>query len=215
MEQFIEALHKRLQEPLPGQRAQSRMIPELDRDVRFKIKPRPDARHGSVLLLLYPQEGAFWFPLMQRPTYEGHHSGQVSLPGGKSEPADPDRIYTALRETQEEMGIPMEEVRVLGTLSELYIPPSNFVVLPVIGYMPVPPLFVPDPLEVEQVLEVPLKDLLEENLIKFTDAPPGARFRIQTPYYPLQERVVWGATAMMLSEFIMVVEEVNEQCRLF
>ncbi|EMR03661.1 NUDIX hydrolase [Cesiribacter andamanensis] len=211
MEQFIDALRKRLQEPLPGIQAQARMTPELDRDVRFKIKARPDARRGSVLLLLYPQGGSFWFPLMQRPTYEGHHSGQVSLPGGKSEPGDPDRIYTALRETQEEMGIPMEQVQVLGTLSELYIPPSNFVVLPVIGYLPVQPLFVPDPLEVEQVLEVPLKDLLEENLIKFTDAPPGARFRIQTPYYPLQERVVWGATAMMLSEFIMVVEEVQQQ----
>lgn len=207
MEQFISALTQRLQEPLPGIRAQALMSPQLERDVRFKIKPRPDARRGSVLLLLYPQGNTLWLPLMQRPTYAGHHSGQVSLPGGKQEPNDPDRIYTALREAEEEMGIPQAEVQVLGTLSELYIPPSNFVVLPVVGYMPVPPLFVPEPTEVEQVLEVSLPDLLEENFIRFTDSPPGSLYPIRTPYYPVQERVVWGATAMILSEFVVMVNE--------
>ncbi len=183
------------------------MSPQLERDVRFKIKPRPDARQGSVLLLLYPQANMLWLPLMQRPTYNGHHSGQVSLPGGKQEPGDPDRIYTALREAEEEMGIPRVDVQVLGTLSELYIPPSNFVVLPVVGFMPSAPHFVPDPAEVEQVLEVSLPDLLTENFIKFTDTPPGSLYPISTPYYPVQERVVWGATAMILSEFVALMHE--------
>lgn len=207
MEDFISALQNRLQEPLPGLKAQARMSPRLEQDVRFKIKPRPDARQGSVLLLLYPKQGFLWFPLMQRPEYNGHHGGQVSLPGGKQEPGDPDRIYTALREADEEMGIPQAEVQVLGTLSELFIPPSNFVVLPVVGYMPAPPAFVPDPAEVAQILEVPLPDLLEENFIKFTDSPPGSSYKIRTPYYPVQERVVWGATAMILSEFVVIIHE--------
>jgi 8-oxo-dGTP pyrophosphatase MutT (NUDIX family) len=211
MEHFIEALQNRLQEPLPGLVAQARMSPQLEQDVRFKIKPRPDARKGSVLLLLYPQQHQLWLPLMQRPEYEGHHSGQVSLPGGKWEPGDPDRIYTALREAEEEMGIPSREVQVLGTLSELFIPPSNFVVLPVVGYMPAPPVFMPDPAEVDQILEVSLPDLLEENFIKFTDSPPGSLYQIRTPYYPVQERVVWGATAMILSEFVTLVQELLPQ----
>lgn len=187
------------------------MSPQLEQDVRFKIKPRPDARQGSVLLLLYPQHNALWLPLMQRPVYEGHHSGQVSLPGGKQEPGDPDRIFTALREAEEEMGIPSREVEVLGTLSELFIPPSNFVVLPVVGYMHRPPVFVPDPAEVDQILEVSLPDLLHENFIKFTDSPPGSLYPIRTPYYPVQERVVWGATAMILSEFVCLVQELLPQ----
>ena len=207
MEKFVEALKERLQQPLPGIKAQAQMSPQLEQDVRFKQQPRPDARQGSVLLLLYPHKDTIWFPLMQRPQYQGHHSGQVSLPGGKWEPGDPDRIYTALRETEEEMGIPREGVQILGSLSELYIPPSNFVVLPVVGYMPQAPTFRPDPLEVEQVLEVPLPDLLEENFIKFTDSPPGSLYKIRTPYYPVEERVVWGATAMILSEFVTLIKE--------
>lgn len=215
MEEFIEALQNRLTEPLPGLKAQALMSPQLEQDVRFKIKPRADARRGSVLLLLYPQQKTLWIPLMQRPQYKGHHSGQVSLPGGKDEPGDPDRIYTALREAEEEMGIPMQEVQVLGTLSELYIPPSNFVVLPVVGYMPTRPDFVPDPAEVEQILEVSLPDILEENFIRFTDSPPGSLYPIRTPYYPVQERVVWGATAMILSEFVSLVRELQAEYPLF
>ncbi len=215
MEDFIKALKDRLQQPLPGIKAQALMSPQLEQDVRFKIKPRPDARQGSVLLLLYPRQNTIWLPLMQRPQYEGHHSGQVSLPGGKGEPDDPDRIYTALRETEEEMGIPRQGVQILGTLSELYIPPSNFVVLPVVGYMPAAPEFKPDPAEVEQVLELSLQDLLEENFIRFTDSPPGSLYRIRTPYYPVNERVVWGATAMILSEFVSMVNEMEARHLLY
>ncbi|AHM63449.1 NTP pyrophosphohydrolase [Flammeovirgaceae bacterium 311] len=209
MEEFIHALKNRLQQPLPGIRAQALMSPQLEQDARFKLQPRPDARQGSVLLLLYPQQNTIWLPLMQRPQYQGHHSGQVSLPGGKWEPGDTDRLQTALRETEEEMGIPRQGVQILGTLSELYIPPSNFVVLPVVGYMPSAPAFVPDPAEVEQVLEVPLPDLLEENFIRFTNTPPGSLYKIRTPYYPVEERVVWGATAMILSEFVTLVNEME------
>ena len=202
---FIGKLRKQLQQSLPGQKVQAKMSPLLDEDERFVQRTRPGVRKGSVLILLYPDQNGLFVPLMVRPVYNGHHSGQISLPGGKQEPEDPDRIFTALRESHEELGIDPEKVQVLGTLTELYIPPSNFQVLPVVGWTPQKPDFVPDPVEVAAIVEVPLEQLLNNKNIKQTKRLLSTGFSFETPCYFVEEQEVWGATAMILSEFLEVV----------
>lgn len=205
METFIGKLREQLQQTLPGQKVQARMSPLLDKDERFSERFRPGVRKGSVLILMYPDGNDIYVPLMVRSVYNGHHSGQISLPGGKQEAGDPDGIFTALRESQEELGIDPERVEVLGTLTELYIPPSNFQVLPVVGWSPQRPDFVPDPVEVASLVEVPLEHLLNNRNIRQTKRLLSGGFSFDTPCYFVQEQEVWGATAMILSEFLEIV----------
>jgi len=137
---LITRLEEHLSKPLPGLEAQKRMSPEGRRNLRNGNLPEKKA---GVLILLYPEESRICFPLMRRPEYGGVHSGQISLPGGKKEDNDRNLVETALRETEEELGISAIDVQVLGSLSELYIQPSNVDVLPVVGYVKKVPNFVP------------------------------------------------------------------------
>jgi 8-oxo-dGTP pyrophosphatase MutT (NUDIX family) len=205
VERLIDHIKKSLQENLPGPEAQAHMSPMQLRDERFLEQNRPLARQGAVLLLLYPHNGRLYLPLMQRPVYEGHHSGQISLPGGKQEPEDKDKIATALREAWEEIGVEPAKVQLIGQLSELYIPPSNYQVLPVVGYTRERPNFVADPVEVAAIIEISLEELLHEKSIQQTYRTLAGGIRIKIPYYGVDEHVVWGATAMILSEFLAIV----------
>lgn len=205
MERLIEQIRERLEQSLPGPQAQARMSPMRQQDERFLQQKRPQARQGAVLLLLYPFKGRLYLPLMQRPVYKGHHSGQISLPGGKQEPEDKDKIETALREAWEEIGVEPEKVQLIGRLSELFIPPSNYQVLPVVGYTRERPRFVADPVEVAAIIEVPLDELLSEKSIQQTYRTLADGVRMKIPCYGVDEHVVWGATAMILSEFLAIV----------
>lgn len=205
MERFIEQIRERLQQNLPGPQAQAEMSPMRLQDERFLQAERPRARQGAVLLLLYPYNGRLYLPLMQRPVYKGHHSGQISLPGGKQEPEDKDKIDTALREAWEEIGVEPGKVQLIGRLSELFIPPSNYQVLPVVGFTRERPRFVADPVEVAAIIEVPLEELLSEKSIQQTYRTLTDGVRMKIPYYGVDEHVVWGATAMILSEFLAIV----------
>ncbi len=206
---FIRKLKDQLQHPLPGQEVQARMSPLSQKDERFSKGTAPGVRKGSVLILLYPDRNRWYVPLMERPVYNGHHSGQISLPGGKQEPEDPDRIFTALREAHEELGIDWSKVRVLGTLTELYVPPSNFRVLPVVGWTSQKPDFIADPHEVASIIKVPLEQLRDNRNIKQTKRLLSSGLAFQTPCYYVEEHEVWGATAMILSEFLEIVNRVE------
>src|SRR5690606_24654850 len=138
---------------------------------------------------------------MLRPDYDGVHGGQISLPGGKKEEKDKDYIATAVRETEEEIGVSAKEITVLGSLTELYVSASNIQVLPVVGFCTRPPMFIPNPYEVEEIIEVSIDDLTKEKEVKFTDISVRGH-KINSPYYHLKGKVVWGATAMILSEFV-------------
>ncbi len=206
---FIENLKEKLKEELPGVEAQLKMAPLYD-DIkqRYTQNEKP-AKRGSVLLLLYPHKNQILLPLMQRPNYDGVHSGQISFPGGKKEKDDEDLIATALRETREEIGVAEKDVRVLGSLTELFIPASNFSVLPVVGYLEHQPLFLADPYEVVKIIETNILDLLNEATVKFKKIKLFNNLEITTPYYDVQGQVVWGATAMMLSEFLKIIQKVK------
>ena len=145
--------------------------------------------------------------MMLRPDYGGPHSGQVSFPGGKKEEADKDLTATALREANEELGIPSSHVDILGNLTELFIIASNFVVQPVIGYLDFRPEFKLDPREVVEVIETPVSELLRPEIRKERPFEVGRGIEIIAPYFNINGHHVWGATAMMLNEFLTVYSE--------
>lgn len=205
---FVDRLSKRLQEPLPGRIAQELMAPKPINELRFQEDPNNPARPGGVMILLYPENGEIYLPLTKRPVYTGAHSGQVSLPGGKVEKMDRDIVHTALRETEEEIGVDNESIEVIGQLSELFIIASNFKVYPTVGVLMERPNLFPDPREVTQVLTPSLTELrdLERRSTKTMHFPP---YTIESPYFEVEGEVVWGATAMILSELVHLVDEIS------
>jgi len=208
IETFIDKLTVQLQETLPGMSAQELMMPVESTRARFDLN-KQDVNRGGVLILLYPKNGTIYLPLTQRHDYGGVHGGQVSLPGGKLEDGDDDIVETALRETYEEIGVDQRDINVIGRLTDLYIPPSNFRVTPVIGYLNQEPLFKIDSHEVKELIESPLNELLDESRRKRKDIPIRKGMRINAPYFDVNGKVVWGATAMILSEFHVLASRIN------
>lgn len=199
----VEDFRRALQEPLPGLSAQLRMAPHPRRTRPWP--PGHSPRRAGVLLLLYPRDAQWWFPLTLRTQNLATHQGQVSLPGGAWEPDDPNLQHTALRETQEELGIGPEMLQVLGKLTPLYIPPSDFCVHPFVATAEAPPLLHPDPTEVAQVIEAPLQALLDPAARRWEErVVRGVWTRV--PYFAIGENKVWGATAMVLAEFAACLE---------
>lgn len=203
---FIEWLASRLKEPLPGFQAQQEMMPTSVNGKNLTLDSTKEPNLGGVLLLLYPKNGEVYMPLMKRPEYDGVHSGQISFPGGRKEKEDADFSATALREGEEEVGIIGKDVRLLGKLSEHFITASNFKVFPSVGFLDYQPKFIPDTFEVEQVVEVSLNHLLDESNIKQKKLRIRNKYIVDTPYFDVHGHVVWGATAMMLSEFLSIIK---------
>ena len=202
-DEFTESLALKLQNPLPGDLAHARMIAQSR--LRLSMKPNERTRRSAVLILFFPYQGEVYLPLILRPAYDGVHSGQMAFPGGRYERSDESLIRTALREAQEEIGLRLTDVRVLGQLTELFIPPSNFYVQPVVACIPYRPEFYPDPREVERVLEVNLQEMTDKSIIGESEIQVRG-VTIQAPHYLVQNHKVWGATAMMISELIDVIE---------
>ena len=205
---FISELANRLKQPLPGADAQRMMMPLDSKADRFDLN-RKNARLGGVMILLYNKEGSLYLPLTQRHNYGGTHGGQVSFPGGKWEEGDPSIQYTALRETNEEIGIDHKKIKVLGKLTDLYIPPSNFRVSPFVGYIHDTPNFNIDPFEVESLIETPLSLLIKDSTIKRRNITVSGNYNLNVPFFDIENRVVWGATAMMLAEFVAIARELE------
>ena len=207
---FIDRLAARLQEPLPGLDAQLQMAP-LERRLNIKrLRIPDDARQSAVLILLYPHESRQWhLPLQVRNAYAGVHSRQIGLPGGGREHYDADYEATALRETEEEIGIPSNHIQLLGRLSPLYIPPSNYYVQPIVGAMDHIPDFEPDPSEVAELLQVPLHDFLNPANRQEVTLTNRQGNPYVVPSFQIQQRTIWGATAMMMSEFRVLVDSIE------
>lgn len=207
VDELYDQLAGRLKHPLPGPNAHDplRAIPVGATIPRFehKLPPKP----GSVLILLYEDNGSIFFPLIKRPVYLGAHSGQVSLPGGKAEPGE-NNIDTALREGEEEIGIERSAVDVVGVLSEFFVIPSNFLVTPVVAITRTRPMFRPDPKEVERILTGRLSDLLDIDAIRNKEILAAGQFRMMAPHFEIENEIVWGATAMMLNEFRMILMDI-------
>lgn len=165
-------------------------------------------KEAAVNILLYKKEDEWHLPLMVRSKNErDRHSGQISLPGGKRESYDPDFAHTALRETHEELGIDTKRIELLRELSPVYIPPSNFFVYAFVSVTHSDPLFKLQQGEAEELIEMPLQLLLD------LPEPPQTLELPQTqgvavPVIPFGDYIVWGATAMVLSEFSYLLKKV-------
>lgn len=187
---------------LPGEEAHFKLAPVVRmKELENLNIDSQNPRQAAVLAVFYPgREGETRFVLILRKTYKGVHSNQVGFPGGRVEKEDRDLAHTALRETEEEVGIPQEEVEILREMTKLYIPPSNFWVHPFMGIMKKTPVLVPQEDEVESVLEVRLEDFLHDSSMISETLSTSYAKEIQVPAFLLNDHVVWGATAMMLSE---------------
>ncbi|MBX7182377.1 MAG: CoA pyrophosphatase [Bacteroidia bacterium] len=201
----IALLKEGLKNKLPGVEAQFKMASSLRFPPDYIEQYRPKARQGSVMVLLYPIEDVIHTVLTLRTSYKGVHSGQVSFPGGKREESDENLIKTALRETWEEVGVPDYDIEVIGGLTELYIPASNFIVTPYVGIVQEKPEFQPNRREVERILEADLALLLDDKFKKQTQVKINESLTIDAPYFDIEGQVVWGATAMMLSELAELI----------
>lgn len=197
--EFIKNIVRNLQNPLPGKVAHKRMSPSH----RFPFLKSPNvlqSKRGAVLIMLYQQEDLWYFPIILRPTYDGEHSGQLSLPGGKREFQDVDYKSTALRETEEEIGINISDIEILGELSTIYIPKSNYIVHPFIGYVSSKPRFVADKKEVEKIIEISVDSLSDVSILDFFSFELNGK-QVKAPSWKIDEHKLWGATAMVLAEF--------------
>ena len=200
-EPFLRQLRIDLVHPLPGRDAQQQMAPRPRLDSSMRAEAGPESRQGGVLVLFYPHVGQIYFPLILRPTYSGVHSGQVGLPGGGYEEIDEGMEGTALRETYEEVGVHPSQVTLLGPLTPLYVYASDYLVQPFVGWTDFRPDFHPDPYEVAKLIQAPLSDFLDPGNQREEIWQLRNR-EVLVPFFDVQEQVVWGATAMILSELL-------------
>lgn len=199
---FLESISKIKNIPLPGEESQFKMAPpfrqELVRKQKIVLK---NAKKAGVLALFYPDKAQKTkFVLILRKTYKGVHSAQVAFPGGKLEAQDTTLQDTAVRETYEEVGVAINHIEVLQTLTHVYIPPSNFYVQPFVAIIKNTPKFIKQDDEVEALIEVDLKYFLDDNRVTTHKVKTSYNTDVEVPAFKLNQYVVWGATAMMLSE---------------
>lgn len=203
MNSFTEKLILRLRNELPGEKAQFRLAPE-SRPIDL---PNTSTVSAGVLILIYPNiKNELCTVFMKRPEYDGHHSAQISFPGGKYEDTDSNITETALRESHEEIGININSVEIIGKITPLFIPVSNFLVYPIIGILKTTPLFDIDRNEVDYLIECSLNRLIYAPIKQTEFNLNGNVYKV--PYYDINNEIVWGATSMILSELIDILSDV-------
>lgn len=208
-DQFINAVSKIENIPLPAEPSQFKMSPPFRQKLQEMQKDKiNDAKQAGVMALFYPNTSyKTTLALILRKTYKGVHSAQVGFPGGKLEETDFSLRDAALRETYEEIGVPIRSIEVLKKMTQVYIPPSNFFVQPYLGITPKTPKFVKQDDEVEDIIEVALNDFLDDGSIITERVSTSYKVNVDVPAFKLNGHVVWGATAMMLSEVKDLLKE--------
>jgi 8-oxo-dGTP pyrophosphatase MutT (NUDIX family) len=204
--EFCQLLTTALQSPLPGEQAHNRLSWFKRLPYKEELTLQPSYKQSAVLILLWPQNDSWRCLLIRRPDYEGVHSGQMAFPGGRKEEGDTSLLQTAIRETWEEIGVQIPENEIVGALSPLYIPVSNFLVYPFVACVSRKPVFNPAPEEVQELVDFDLFELLDETKVKRKARLMKPGLKAEAPYYDIEGREVWGATGMMLSELSDVLK---------
>lgn len=208
---LIEQIKLQIIEGLPGETAHQAMAPSNRPISSFALKDSKDHRVSSVAIVLHQNESQkVSLILIQRPHYEGAHSGQISFPGGKKDPSDFDTEYTARRECMEEVGICLDSDNCLGKLTDVFIPVSNFLVHPYLYFHAGPMEFIPDEREVSEILVVDLLHLKDPEAVSTMDIrfANGLSMR-NVPCFVFGEKKVWGATALILNELREILLRLN------
>lgn len=191
---------------LPGIEAQLKMSPNVRNPYFESQSPNEFTIKAAVLITIIIQEDSLKTVLIKRPEYNGAHSGQISFPGGKAENTDKNIFYTALREANEEIGINTENIEIIGSLTTLYVPVSNICIYPIIGLTDKSVSYNINKNEVAEVIETNIEIFLDENNIDKMSFTTN-NLEIIAPYYNVSNNKVWGATAMIISEFLEVIKE--------
>lgn len=210
IDKFFEQLSLAMRNELPGYRSQQKLEPATRKQFMSFVHNQPP-RESAVLILIFPSGDELMTVFIKRNVYDGVHSGQIAFPGGRSEEYDRDAVATALREAEEEIGIRAADVNLIGLLSPLYIPPSNFNVQPVVGFLNYEPTFKPDPAEVSGLLIVNLNKLMHQEVLQQKTITVSDGYCIQVPCYVPDSHVIWGATSMILSEFLEIVSTITNE----
>lgn len=208
-DEFLQSVSKIENIPLPAESSQFKMSPpfreKLQEQQRDAIK---NAKCAGVVALFYPDIHANTkLVLILRKTYKGVHSAQVGFPGGKLETTDLSIKHAAIRETWEEVGVPENHIEILRAMTKVYIPPSNFFVHPFIGVTRNTPNFIKQDEEVEDIIEVSLQDFISDVNVVTETVSTSYSVQVAVPAFQLNNHIVWGATAMMLSEIKDLLKE--------
>lgn len=207
---FEQRISKIKDLPLPGEASHHKMVPEFRIKELLELKDaKTPPRKAAVMALFYPNQKEETHVLfILRKTYKGVHSNQVAFPGGKAEKEDDNLMVTALRETYEEVGVHPDDIHVVKELTEIFIPPSNFEVQPFLGLYKKPKPFVIQESEVAALLEVSLVNFLSDASITTKNITTSYATNVDVPAFKLNGYIVWGATAMMLSEIKILLKQV-------
>jgi 8-oxo-dGTP pyrophosphatase MutT (NUDIX family) len=208
-QEFLRYVPKLIEARLPAFDAHLKMAPlERLESLRNSNVESGKPRIAAVMMLFYPKNDTTHLVLIVRNSYTGVHSAQIAFPGGKYELEDENFAQTALRETHEEVGIHPDKIEILKSFTALYIPPSNFMVHPFLGISKEELIFIPQPSEVANIIELPLSVFLDDMLVVNTNLSTSYADNITIPAFKIEEHIVWGATAMMLSELKEVLKAV-------
>lgn len=203
---FLSSLIEEIKKGIPGEEAHIKMSPIK----RPLLKTAEIVRESAVAVVLYPMNQGIECLLIQRPEYDGNHSGQIAFPGGKKDPEDEHLEFTARRETYEEIGIPVSSGLFIGQLTEVYIPVSNFLVQPIIYFHEILPPLIRNEREVVEIISFSLDELLDESCISTMQVKLMSRNSTTiVPCFILNDKKIWGATALILNEFRELLLRIN------
>ena len=203
----IQKIKQQLQKPLPGKQTQYLMAPK-HRYALNTAAPPEDAKKSAVLLLIFPYKNESSIVFIKRNNDAKYHRGQIAFPGGTYEETDKTLINTVLREVNEEIGVEKNLITIIGKLTPLYIPVSNFFVQPFVGVLNTTPTFIPQESEVQKIIKVSIEELFKpEN--KATKILNKYNAQFEAPYYNANGEHIWGATAMILSEFEHLIKKLK------
>ncbi len=208
MHPFHQNLIHLFQSELPGEEAHKPMMP-INRPLSSNaLKEAVNVKESAVAVMLFEENGVKHCTLIQRPSYDGSHSGQVSFPGGKKEIEDENLAFTAIRECWEEVGIQLLDNHLIGKLTSVYIPVSNFHVEPFLFFYPEKPEFTPDEREVESIFTITMDDLLDDaNISTMEFKVSNAVTMKNIPCFQIGEKQIWGATALILNELKFILKK--------
>ena len=206
---FLNYIPKILNQKLPALEAHAKMAPlERIQSLNADYYKDSNPKQSAVMMLFYPKNDKAHMVLIRRNEYPGVHSAQISFPGGQADPEDTDLTQTALRETFEEIGVTSQEIDVVMPFTEIYIPPSNFLVMPFLGVAAQTPTFVPNPDEVTAIIELPLEVFLDDSIVINAEMETSYSQKIEVPAFKFEDYIVWGATAMIMSELKETIKSV-------
>ena len=202
-------LKQRLSQPLTGKTSHLKMATKARLEELARLNGNTQqAKKSAVMLLLFHENENLQVIVIRRSNYVGVHAGQIAFPGGRFEESDIDVKTTALREIEEEIGISSDKIELIGRLSDIYVPPSNFLISVFVGYMDEKPQFKKDEREVAEIIQVDIAEFFNKNVIQEKEfVVPSNNYSVIAPYYKVKNADIWGASAMVMTEFLDMIKQ--------